>query len=270
MALKRLVLLFCFICISFPILAKQSGAPSTAVTTDPQAVALAVQALAAISGSAKVTDITLTGTATRTAGSDVENGNFTLKALGTDESRLDLNLVAGLSSEIRNVASGAPQGFLISPSAVESNMAQHNCLTSAAWFFPGLSILSQTADPAVAVTFVGQETKLDTVVNHIRFKIQSASLSASDNARLAQLSQTDFYLNSSSNLPVAMVFNAHPDSDAVTNINVEVDFTNYQTVNGVQVPFRIQKFVNGTLFLDLTVQNAVLNSGLTSSAFASN
>jgi hypothetical protein len=270
MTLKRLVLLFCFACISFPALAQQSSAPPTAVTQNPQAVALAVQAIAAISGSTQLTDITLTGTVTRTAGSDVENGNFILKALGTDESRLDLSLAAGLSSEIRNVASGAPQGFLINPSAVVSNMAQHNCLTSAAWFFPGLSILSQTTDPTVAVTFVGQETKLGIAVNHIQFNIQSASLGASDNALLGQLSQTDFYLDSSSNLPVAMVFNLHPDANALTNINAEVDFTNYQAVNGVQVPFRIQKFLNGTLFLDLTIQGATLNSGLTSSAFASN
>jgi hypothetical protein len=48
---------------------------------------------------------------------------------------------------------------------------------------------------------------------------------------------------------------------------VEIDFSNYQAVNGVQVPFRVQKFLNGSLFLDVTVQSAVLNSGIPQSDF---
>jgi hypothetical protein len=265
---KRLALLSCLFFAALPTLAQQSATP---VAKDPQAVALATASLVALSGNIQISDVTLTGTATRTAGSDVESGNFTLKGLGTTDSRLDLNLSSGLNSEIRNQASGAPQGFFIKASASASPLAQHNCMTSAVWFFPALSVLAQTNDPTVTLAFIGPETRGDVAVNHIQFSVQSSSMSTKSNVRLGHLTQTDVFLDPTSNLPVAIVFNAHPDNDAQTNIPVEIDFSDYQLVKGsVPVPFRIQKLLNGTLFLDLTVQSANLNSGLTDSAFASN
>ena len=264
---KRLAILFCLLFVVLPTLAQQSGTP---VTKDPQAVQLATASLAALSDNIQISDITLTGTATRTTGSDVENGNFTLKGLGTTDSRLDLNLSNGLNSEIRNQAStGAPQGFFIQSGGSPSPLAQHNCWTSAVWFFPVLSVLAQTSDPTVALSYIGQETRSNVAVSHIQFNVAGASLALSD-SRLAQLGLSDLYIDATSNLPVAIVFNIHPDNDALTNIPVEIDFSAYQTVNGIPVPFRIQKLLNGTLFLDFTVQNAAVNSGLTDSAFASN
>ena len=50
-----------------------------------------------------------------------------------------------------------------------------------------------------------------------------------------QLSTMDFYLDSSTLLPVAITFSALPDNDATTNLLVEADFANYQTINGAAV-----------------------------------
>ncbi len=268
MTLKRLALVICLLFTFLPALAQQP-VPTIPVTKDPQAVSLATASLAALSATLQISDVTLTGTGTRVAGSDVQSGNFTLKGLGTGDSRLDLNLAGGLRSEIRNDTSGTPQGFVISPGTSALPIAQHNCMTSASWFFPALSVLAQTSDSIVSVAFVGQETKIGAPVNHIRFWIQSPSLSAADNTTLGQLTQTDFYLDSTSHLPVAIVFNTHPDNDALTNIVVEVDFSSYQSVNGVLVPFRIQKLLNNSLTLDLTVTSVGVNQGLTATDFSS-
>ena len=267
MTLKRLYLLSSLLFAAFSTFAQQPVA-TTPATKDPQAVQLATTSLAALSGNIQISDITLTGTASLTVGPDTETGNFTSKASGTTESRIDLNLSNGLNSEIRNTAStGAPQGFFASPSSSTVPLAQHNCLTSAVWFFPALSVLALVNDPTVAVTFIGQETRGGATVNHVQFTVQINSISAPS---MSQLGQTDIYLDPASSLPVAMMFNTHADNNALTNIPVEIDFSDYQVVNGVTVPLRIQKFFNGTLLLDLTVQNIVVNSGLTDSAFASN
>jgi hypothetical protein len=85
---------------------------------------------------------------------------------------------------------------------------------------------------------------------------------------LQQLSAEDIYLSTSTYLPVALVFQTHPDSDALTNILIEIDFSNYQSINGVLIPLSVRKYLNGSLFLDITIQSAVLNSGLSQSAFA--
>jgi hypothetical protein len=265
MILKRLAVPLCL--ILFPALATAQQA----ISRSPQAIALASSAFATLTGATPVNDITLTGTATRIAGSDVGNGNFTLKAVGTLASRMDLSLSDGTRSEIRDLdASGAPQGSFILPNGTNYAMAPHNCLTDAAWFFPTLSISSQASNPNVVVTYVGLETRGAATVQHIRFAAQSPSLSTTGNSLLSQLSTTDFYLDSSSLLPIAVMFNTHPEGDAGTNIAVEVDFSNYTAVNGVQIPFRIQKLVNGSLFLDLSVVSASVNSGLTASAITSN
>jgi hypothetical protein len=99
---------------------------------------------------------------------------------------------------------------------------------------------------------------------------QDPSASVTDNGLLARLSATDVYLDSSSYLPVALGFSVHPDNNLLISIPVEVDYSNYQIFEGVRIPFHIQKFLNGSLFLDLTIQNVVLNSGLATSAFSAN
>jgi len=64
-------------------------------------------------------------------------------------------------------------------------------------------------------------------------------------------------------MPVSYVFNLHPDNNALQDIPAEIQYSNYQTVRGIQVPFHIQKFVNGSLALDFQVQSVSLNTGIT-------
>jgi hypothetical protein len=259
MTLTRLALAFCLLLIPFTAHSQQ------AAIQNPQAIALATQALTALTGPAQVSDITLTGTATRTAGSDVESGSITLKALGNPNSRFDLVLTSGTSSEIRNASNGTPQGSWITPDSVSHAMATHNTLTDAAWFVPELSVLSQISNPNFIVSYVGQETRAGAAVQHLHFASQSTSTDPT--GLLQRLTAEEVYLDASTFLPVALTFNTHPDIDAGTNIPVEIDFSNYQQVNGVQIPFHVQKFLNGSLFLDVTVQSVVLNSGLPASDF---
>jgi hypothetical protein len=265
MFLKRLAILSCVFLVTSSIHAQQA---STEVTQDPAAVAFATKSLTALAGAAQISDVTLTGAATRVAGSDTGSGTFTLKALGISESRMDLNLSDGLRSEIRTSASGGPQGSWAGPNGSFNSMAVHNCLTDPAWFMPALSVLSQLSNPSLIAVYVGQETKDGVAVQHVHFALQSAS--PDPTGLIQSLSAEEVYLNASTFLPVALVFNSHPDNNANANIVVEIDFSNYQAVNGVQVPFRIQKLLNGNLFLDLTIQNVTLNSGLADSAFSIN
>jgi hypothetical protein len=259
MTLKRLALALCLLLIPFSARSQQ------AVVQNSQAVAYAAQAMAAMTGTTPVNDITLTGTATRTAGSDVETGSITLKALGNLDSRFDLVVTSGTRSEIRNNSTGVPQGAWITPDGVSHAMANHNTLTDAAWFVPQLTVLSQLSNPNLIISYVGPETRAEVNVQHLHFAVQSPSVDPT--GLLQGLSAEEVYLDASTFLPVAVSFNTHPDNDAGTNIPVEIDFSNYQKVSGVQIPFHVQKFLNNSLFLDVTVQSAVLNSGIPQSDF---
>ena len=130
------------------------------------------------------------------------------------------------------------------------------------------SLEAVTGDPTVVLTYVGLETRNGESVQHIQSYRYVYSTTTGATAFTQQMSTTDYYLDASSFLPSAIVFNAHPDSDASTNIPVEIDFSNYQSVNGVKVSFHIKRFWQGALLLDLTVASAVFNSGLSDTLFA--
>ena len=87
-------------------------------------------------------------------------------------------------------------------------------------------------------------------------------------AEIQGLSAVDLYLDPKSMLPLALAFNTHPDNDFLVNIPVEIRFGDYRNASGVLVPFHIQKFLQGTLTLDLTVANAAVNSGVPPTMFS--
>lgn len=256
-----LAVLFLAVQVAFP------QSTTTVAVSDPQAIALAAKALAALTGSTSITDVTLSGTVTRTAGSDVETGSVTLKALGTGNSRMDLNTTAGTRSEIRTNAGGFPQGVWIGLDGTSNTMAGHNLMTDPVWFFPVFSILSQASSTNVLSTYVGQETRNGESVQHLRFT-QPFSAANDPSGILTSLTAEDLYLDATSFLPVAVLFDTHADQDELTNITVEIDFSNYQSSGAASVPGRIRKLLNNSLSLDITIQSATLNSGLSQSAFS--
>lgn len=237
-------------------------------TSDPQAVALVTKALAALTGGRPITDVTLTGTATRTAGSDVETGAITLKALGPFDSRIDFAGSGGNLAEIRNSLEGLPQGAWIGTDGVSHAMVGHNCMTDAVWFFPALSILTQVANPNVVASYVGLETRNGASLQHVRFVAVNANMSGATATLLSALSREDVYLDATSLLPIVISFNTHSDDDALTNIAIEIDFSDYQNVSGSLIPFKTQRLVNNGIFLELSIESAALNSGLSDSTFA--
>ena len=261
MTLKRLALVVCLLLIPFSAHSQQTA------IQNPQAVALAAKALVALAGATPVNDITLTGTATRTAGSDVESGTVTLEALAGSGSRMDLNLSNDVRHEVRNLSSNStPLGYWIGPDGSSHPFSLHNCMTDAAWFAPQLTVLSQLSNASLVASYVGQETRAGAAVQHLQFSFQPAT--ADPTGLLQGLTAEEVYLDASTFLPVAIVFNAHPDNDAGKNIAVEIDFSDYQSVSGVLVPFRIQKLINNGLVLDLTINSAKINQGLTAADFS--
>lgn len=238
-------------------------AQSTVATSSPTALALASQALKALAGGTALTDITLQASAAYTAGSDQESGTATLVARGNAQSLVTLNITGGTRQEIRNGPSGAWSG----PGGTQHPMAAHNCWTDAPWFFPGLSLQALANDPQVSVSYVGLETLDGVSVQHLRLLRTIPAQTAAITAEIQRESASDLYLDAATLLPLVLRFNTHPDDAHSVDIPVEIQFAGYGAVSGVQVPFRIQKFLQGTLTLDLTVTQVAVNSGVPQSTF---
>lgn len=243
--------LFLLVLVVSTFLFSQNQPPS-----DPQAVNIATQATAAMTGGTAISDATLSGNVTRIAGSDTENGTATFYAKGQWESRVDLALNGGSRKEVRNSAPGYSQGQWVDPDGTAHAFSPNNCSTDAVWFFPALSSLAAVNNPNLGLSYIGLESLNGTSVQHLR------SEWAGDD-----LSSMDFYLDANSLLPVQISFNAHADNNANINIPVQILFSSYQPVNGALVPFHVQEWLNGSLLLDFVVSGATINSGLSDSLF---
>jgi hypothetical protein len=257
----RFGLLLCFSSLCGSIWAQQPPP-----TTSPTQLLLQ-KSLAALVGTATINDVTLAGTVRRIAGSDDETGTLTLKALVSGDARMDSTFPSGLLSEIRATSDGGPAGNWIGPDAKLHEESLHNCWTDATWFFPAF-LSAYSGSPNIPVQYIGPETHDGTSVVHLRSARMVPGDTAGDpSSFVAQLSQIEIYLDSQSLLPVAITFNIHPDVNASSNIPVEIQYSDYQSMNGGQVPNHIQEYIQNGLALDITITSATFNSGLTSASF---
>jgi hypothetical protein len=254
------------VCIAVAIALTCFSSAQNQPPSDPQAVAYAAQSIAALTGGTAISDATLSGTVTWNGGADT--GTATLRALGSGESRMDLALTSGTLTEIRDAQTGTPLGQWFAPNNTSGYFASQNCLTDAVWFFPVLGSLA--AGPNVVLSYLGQTTWNGESVQHIQSYVYQANWPSIPGPTPQQLSTIDFYLDATTLLPSAVTFNAHPDNDATTNLLIEVDFSNYQTVSGVTVPMQIQKYQQGNQMVNLVLSGASFNTGLSLSIFTIN
>ncbi|HEV2348769.1 MAG TPA: hypothetical protein VG028_02880 [Terriglobia bacterium] len=246
-----------------PLVLTISQAQATAQTISP-GVTLASQSLQAAVGSTTLTDATLQGTVNYTAGSDEESGTFTLEVKGNQESKLALNLSGGQRTEIRQLQAGAR----VDTSGVEHPMALHNCWVDASTLFPTFSVWGALNDQQVATAYIGQTVWEGATVDHLQISRVVPTESAAMTTEIQNLSAVDLYLDAGTHLPVAVTFNAHPESDLNINFPVEILFSGYQKMDGVVVATHIQKLVQGTLTFDFYVSSVAINSGIPDSAFS--
>jgi hypothetical protein len=252
--------------LNLPNLQASPQAAATPSSSSAQAITLLTQSAAKLTGNVTLSDVTLVGTARRIAGSDDESGTAVLKALATGASRMDLTLPGGNRSEVISSSSAEPLGVWSGPDGVSHPIAYHNLLTAPAWFFPVFPIATGLSSGYVA-TYIGHETRNGQAVEHLTISQAPTTPAPPGALSLKHLSQLDFFLDSTTFLPAAITFNIHPDDNALLDIPVEIGFSNYTAVKGAQIPFHVEKFINNSLALDVQLDSAVLNSGLSGTAF---
>ena len=246
----------------FAVLAASSVSGQDRPSSNPQAVAYATRSIAAMTGGARISDVTLTANVTWIGGSEPEAGTGILLAKGTSGSRIDLALNSGgKRTEIRSAENG-PAGRWVNPDGKSGKYAFHNCWTDAAWFFPASSSLANFADTRFVFSYIGEETWNGLSVRRLRvYQVQEGF------KEVQRLSTMDYFLDPTSSLPLGMTFKTHPDKDMNGEILTEVRFADYELVDGIEVPSHIQHFQNGALVMDITVTAASFNTGLSDDAF---
>jgi len=233
--------------------------------SDPQAITLVQQTRVAITGTNQVADTTINASAAWIAGGTNETGTATLSAKGSAEARLDISAGTATRSEVRNDSNG-PAGQTLDANGKPQPVATHNCWTPAAWFAPH-ALVQGLSGNNVVLRYIGQESDDGVAVDHIQAYSTAPKQRAKIAAEIQKLSTIDLYLDATSHLPVLLRYNTHPDNDFTRDIPIEVRYGAYQAVNGINIPFHIQRSFNGTLQLDLSVTSAAFNTGVSDSTF---
>lgn len=97
------------------------------------------------------------------------------------------------------------------------------------------------------------------VYRHLQSQLAFSGLPSTLSTQVMQQSTSDLGLDPNSLLPAVLAYSVQPDSGAQTPIAIQILYSNYQTVNGVQIPFHIQRYVNGSLQLDILLSTAQIN-----------
>jgi hypothetical protein len=266
MRIARLGPLCAFCLLFFATATQAQQSTPTPPPRDAQAVSLLQRSLAALSGTTNVRDVTLNGSGNWIAGSDNETGSATLKATVIGQSNINLSLSGGQRSEVIDISQAPPVGNWCGTDGVWHAMAAHNLFSDPSWFFPTFLISRVLSGTNYAISPMDAETQNGIAVEHIGI-YQQPGYTDQGTPTIASLSQIDIYLNASTLLPVSISFNTHPDNNALLNIPIQIRFSNYQTVQGVSVPYHVQKFIQNGLALDVTITTVQLNSGLSASDF---
>ena len=231
-------------------------AGTTTQQSDPSSIAWATQAMNALDGGVLPSSVTLQANVVRVNNGQQESGAVALQSTSISNSRIDFTFGSATWSEVRSFGANGPSGQWIDTSGTTHQMAQHNCMTDAVWFFPALSSLSAFADPSLVFSDLGNEQHRGATVEHLRVYRAASVLPPQAAHTLALMSVTDYYLDSQTALPVAIVFFAHPDNDTNVSIPIEITFSAYQRVTQTMVPFQITKYYNGTQLFQLSVTSA--------------
>jgi hypothetical protein len=145
-------------------------------------------------------------------------------------------------------------------------IAPHNLMAAPDWFFPAFTI-RRILSQAYIVSFVGNETRNGASVAHFSAHKNTSGITPAFTAKaLQRTSQVELFVDTGTLLPVAIGYNIHPDNNDSLDIPVEVRFSSYQSVNGMLVPFHIEKYTNSALTTEIQIQAAEFNTGLTASS----
>src|SRR5262249_42411203 len=151
-----------------------------------------------------ISDVTLTGTATRFDASTQEDGTAALKVKGSSESRVDLSFQSTEAHEVKNNGSNPVKCWTSQSDGSYKQSSIPNCFTDASWFFPPLSSL--IAKSNISITYVGQEKRNDILVDHVTTRRVISNQNPKMTDLLANFSEVNYYLDPISSLPQSITF----------------------------------------------------------------
>jgi hypothetical protein len=216
----------------------------------------------ALSGGHAVQSVQLSGNATWHVGSQEDSGSVTLTASSNGSSQMQLSLASAGQRTESQIGSGSGASCQWAGNDGVAHAIQSGaCWRPTLWFLPAFSLQPSLLPANLTVADLGTGTvgASATPYRHLQSRWTVTGAPASLTADVARWSKTDIGLNPTSLLPAVLAYSVRPDNGAPLAIAVEAHYSDYHDVNGVQIPFTIQRYVNGSLQLQISVRTAQVN-----------
>ena len=128
-----------------------------------------------------------------------------------------------------------------------------NCVASLAWFAPLL--ISQNVSGRTDL-FTAEDEGTVSDNEHLSHKVSFSRRPLGGTTEFKRLfagaSHASLSFDSETGLPSRLEYSLHPDSDDGRSIPVRIEYSDFRSVSGLTVPFRIEKYFNHSLQLIVT------------------
>ena len=237
-----------------------SARSQTAVPQQTNATAILTQLANAFSAGMPVARVQLSGSANWYAGSLQDSGTVTLTVAASGAATMQLSLAAkGSWTESQSDFGMGMTCQWAGNDAVLHQGDGMNCVRPTAWFLPSVSLQPALIPTSIGVADLGTGTVGSGTYRHLQSQAVITAMPTAVLPLSVEASTTDVGVDPNTLLPAVLIYQVHPDNGAQVNIPIEVHFSNYQKIGGVEIPFVIERYVNGSLQLEIHVNSAQIS-----------
>jgi hypothetical protein len=255
------------LCLAVLASAQSPPDPPNPAPKDPQAVALAQRALAAMGAVSGLlaSDSLATGTLTL-YGENIKGGNtvaMVLKTKGRKLVRVELQRDSGTTVRILNDG----QGTIQRPDGTVRHLLMNNTFGERVSHIPALSLLAENDDAIVEVEQAGQATVSGQPADLVALSVVPTS-DEKQAPYFRSQTRTTFWVDQMSSFVTKMQYVLAAENDSNVQSQIETIFSDYRNVKGLWVPFHQSTYADGNLESDLVLTSVEFNVGLSDSEFA--
>lgn len=218
------------------------------------------QLSAAFSGGHVVGQVEMSGDAVWHSGGLEDSGPVKLSATASGIAEMQVSLsTLGARTEFQSGQGWTQRCTWAGADQVAHVVDANNCWKPVAWFLPAISLQPGSLSPDLGVADMGTATVGSNTYRHLQAQLVLGDMPLQSTTDLMRQSTIDIGLDASSYLPSVLAYFVHPDDGSSAQVSIEVRFADYRGVNGLQIPFLIQRFVNGSLQLEIHLTSAQIN-----------
>jgi hypothetical protein len=252
---RCILVILCSLIASFNLNSQET---TVTLQQDAQAISLLRFSLAAM-GKSVPSDSTAHGTVITVEGSRTENGDVVILTRGTDQSTEQIQTAHGSTVVHSGLLASQTTDSVLAPLSLELASSSR----SLAFPLPMLAAILNNADSRYI--YVGLESLDGANVHHVQFWNSFASQPKYQ--FLAQFTLTDIWIDAISGLPQKTSQIQKAGRGSEPKFQIDIYFSNYQNVGGLLYPFSIQKSLNGSPWINISISNVTFNTGLTDANF---